>query len=186
MNLGRASFLRENAEMLRHGMNECTLDGTTITFRMTDRCAIDHFLDRLEADKLKGIQDGMSTESVFKEAIRKTEIENLDERIRELVHPFRPRNDVTMVSYDSAPDIEQHYFALVAEDTRDSVDEAGIHDDTVLGNITGKDLRVVVFLITSFYLTHPPLPRIARRFQSNDQTARQERAGDMQGRVARC
>ncbi|MFT4120876.1 hypothetical protein [Bradyrhizobium sp.] len=151
MNLGRASLMRENAEMLRHGMNECTLDGNTITFRMTDRCAIDHFLDRLEADKLK---DGMPTESVFKEAIWKTEIENLDERIRKLVHPWRPTKNVTMVSYDSSPDIEQHYFALVAQDTHESVDEAGIHDDTVLGTITGKDLRAVFFLITSFYLKH--------------------------------
>ncbi|WP_157839425.1 hypothetical protein [Bradyrhizobium diazoefficiens] len=163
MNLGRASFVRENAEMLRHGMNECTLDGTTVTFRMTDRYTIDHFLDGLEADKLKNIEDAMPSESVFKKAIRETEVDNLDERIRELVHPFRPRDDVTMVSYDSAPDIEQHYFALVAKDTHESVDEAGIHDDTVLGNITGKDLRVVVFLITSFYLKHIRFVDVAKK-----------------------
>ncbi|MES5488526.1 hypothetical protein QMZ05_37775 [Bradyrhizobium sp. INPA03-11B] len=163
MNLGKASFLRENAEMLRHGMNECTVDGTAITFRMTDRYTIDHFLDRLEADKLKDIEDAMSAGNLFKEAIKRTAIENLDDRIRELVHPFRPRNNVTMVSYDSSPDIEEHFFALVAEDNHEGIDEAGIHDETVLGNITGKDLRTVVFLITSFYLKHIHFVDVAKK-----------------------
>jgi len=85
MNLGRVSLLRESAEVLRHGMAECTVDASTIRFRMSERCAIDHFLDRVEADKLRNLEDSMPGENIFKETVRKTNIENLDERIRELV-----------------------------------------------------------------------------------------------------
>ena len=154
MNLGRASLLRESAEMLRHGMAECTADVSTRTFRMSERCSMDHFLDRIEADKLRNLEDAMPGENVFKETVRKTSVENLDERIRELVYPWRPNNNVTMTGYDAAPDIDLHFFALVAKNARDWIDEAGIHDDTVLGNITGKDLRAVVFLVMSFHLKH--------------------------------
>ena len=87
LSLGGATILRENAEMYRHGMAECTIDGTTVTFRMSDRCSVDHFLDRLEEDKLRRLEDTMPGENIFKEIIRRTEIADLDDRIRALVFP---------------------------------------------------------------------------------------------------
>jgi hypothetical protein len=163
MALGSATLMRENAEMFRHGMAECSIEDNVITFRMSDRCSVDHFLDRLEADKLRRLQDTMHGENVFREAIRRTKVENLDDRIRALVYPWRPGGMVTMTAYDAAPDIDQHYFALVAETTRDGIDDAGIHDDTALGSISGKDLRTIVFLITSFYLKHIRFVDVAKK-----------------------
>jgi hypothetical protein len=154
MSLGSATLLRENAEMFRHGMAECTIEESVITFRMSDRCGVDHFLDRLEAEKLRRLEATMPGENVFREAIQRTKIDNLDDRIRALVFPWSPSEKVTMTGYGAAPDIDQHYFALVAETTHDGIDDAGIHDDAVLGSISGKDLRTIVFLITSFYLKH--------------------------------
>jgi hypothetical protein len=163
MSLGSATLMRENAEMYRHGMAECTIDENVITFRMSDRCSVDHFLDRLEDDKLRRLEDSSPLTNVFREAIRRTKIDNLDERIRSLVFPWRPSESVTMVGYDAAPDIDQHYFALVAEMTHDGIDDAGIHDDAVLGSITGRDLRTVVFLVMSLYLKHARFVDVAKK-----------------------
>jgi hypothetical protein len=163
MSLGSATLMRENAEMFRYGMAECTVEENVITFRMSARCGVDHFLDRMEADKLRRLDATMPGESVFREAIRRTKIENLDERIRTLVYPWRPSEKVTMTGYGAAPDIDQHYFALVAETTHDGIDDAGIHDEAVLGSITGGDLRTVVFLITSFYLKHIRFVDVAKK-----------------------
>jgi len=144
-------------------MAECTIVDTTITFCMSDRCGLDHFLDRLEEDKLRRLGDSMPGENIFKEFIRRTTIDDLDERMRALVFPWRLTDKIAMTGYDAEPDIDQHYFALVAETTREDIDDAGIHDDTVLGSITGKDLRTVVFLITSFYLKHIRFVDVAKQ-----------------------
>ena len=163
MSLGSATIMRENAEMYRHGMAECTFEGTVITFRMSDRCSVDHFLDRLEEDKLRRLEESMPGESIFRDIIRRTTIDNLDDRIRALVFPWRLNEKITMTGYGAEPDIDRHYFALVAETTREGIDDAGIHDDTILGSITGKDLRMIVFLMTSFYLKHIRFVDVAKR-----------------------
>jgi hypothetical protein len=154
LGLGSATMLRENAEMFRHGMAECNIENNVITFRMSDRCGLDHFLDRLEGEKLRRLEEEMPGRDIFRKAIAETTVPDLDERIRALVFPWKVSEKVTMTGYGAEPDIDQHYFALVAETTHESIDDAGIHDDTVLGSITGKDLRRVVFAITSFYLKH--------------------------------
>jgi hypothetical protein len=163
MSLGSATLMRENAEMYRHGMAECVIDGDVITFRMSDRCSIDHFLDRIEADKLRRVEAAMPNENIFEEFIRRTAVENLDDKIRSLVYPWRLNEKVAMTGYDAAPDIDEHYFALVAETTREGIDEAGIHRDTALGSITGRELQLVVFLLTSFYLKHIRFVGVAKK-----------------------
>lgn len=163
LGLGSATLMRENADMLRHGMAECSIDGNVITFRMSERCSIDHFLDRIESDKLRRIESDMPGNDFFREAIARTTIRDLDERIRALVFPWKVSESVSMTGYHAEPDIDQHYFALVAENTHETIDDAGIHDDTVLGSITGHALRGVVFAITSFYLKHIRFVDVAKR-----------------------
>lgn len=163
LGLGGATILRENAEMYRHGMAECTIDGTTITFRMSERCSVDHFLDRLEEDKLRRLEDSMPGDKLFREVIAKTTVENLDERIRALVFPWKVNERVSMTGYGAEPDIDAHYFALVAENALEGIADAGIHNDTVLGSITGRELRTVVFAVMSFYLKHMRFVEIAKR-----------------------
>ena len=163
LSLGGAMILRENAEMYRHGMAECTFDDTTITFRMSDRCGVDHFLDRLEDDKLRRLEDALPGDKPFRELIAKTKVENLDERMRALVFPWKVDERVTMTGYGAEPDIDAHYFALVAENALEGISDAGIHDDTDLGSITGRDLRTVVFAVMSFYLKHMRFVEIAKR-----------------------
>jgi hypothetical protein len=87
LSLGSATLMRENAEMVRHGMADCTIDGTVITFRMSDRCNLDHFLDRLEDEKLRRIEETMPGDGFFRDVIARTKVENLDERIRAIVFP---------------------------------------------------------------------------------------------------
>jgi len=107
LGLGGATILRENAEMYRHGMAECTIDGTTIAFRMSDRCSVDHFLDRLEEDKLRRLEDSMPGDKLFREVIAKTTVENLDERTRALV---------AIAHYENAgPDRLRHTTVLVQQ-----------------------------------------------------------------------
>lgn len=163
MGLGSATMMRENAEMFRHGMAECKIEDDVITFRMSDRCAIDHYLDRLEDDKLRQLEDSMPGDSIFSKLIADSRIENLDERLRALVFPWKPSDKVTMTGYGAAADIDQYFLALVGERLDDSVDDAGIHPDTRLGSITGRDLQRVVFLTMSFYLKHIEFVRVARK-----------------------
>ncbi len=163
MDLGKVTILRENAAMYRHGMAECTIDGTTISFRMSDRCSLDHFLDRLEEDKLRRLENTMPSEDLFGKIIQQTSIDDIEDRIRSLVFPWRLTEKLTMTGYNADPDIDQHYFALVAEGTHKGIEYAGIHDDTILGSITGKDLKTVVFLLTSFYLKHIRFVDVAKK-----------------------
>jgi len=138
---------------------------------MSDRCSLDHFLDRLEEEKLRRLEDTMPRENIFKDIIQQTAIADIEDRIRPLVFPWRLNAKVTMVGYDADPDIDRHYFALVAETTREGIDDAGIHDDTILGPITGKELRIIVFLITSFYLKHIRFVDVAKRVYPQINTA---------------
>jgi hypothetical protein len=163
MGLGSATLMRENAEMYRHGMAECTIDGSVITFRMSDRCNLDHFLDRIEGEKLRRVEETMPGDKLFRDIIAKTTVENLDERMRALVFPWKVNERVTMTGYGAEPDIDAHYFALVAKNAMEGIDDAGIHSDTVLGSIKGGDLRTVVFAVMSFYLKHMRFVEIAKR-----------------------
>jgi hypothetical protein len=89
MNLGSATMMRENAEMYRHGMAECIIDENLITFRMSDRCAIDHFLDRLENENLRRVEETMPGDALFRNIIARTRLKTL---MRECSHWYSPGN----------------------------------------------------------------------------------------------
>lgn len=50
--LGRFVTLKQSADMVRHGMAVGAVTERSITLRMSDRVATDHFLDRLDAHRL--------------------------------------------------------------------------------------------------------------------------------------
>jgi hypothetical protein len=80
-----------------------------------------------------------------------------------LVFPWKLNDRITMTGYGAEPDIDAHYFALVTKNTRETIDDAGIHDKTVLNSISGWELRTVVFAVTSFYLKHIRFVEVAKR-----------------------
>lgn len=156
-NLGRASLCRETARRIRYGMMTGSVADSTVRVRMTDRCGIDHFLDRLDHDGLAELEKKLSKgKPRYHAVIEKAEVPDLDARLAKLVFPWKPdpQRDVTMVGYDAEPDIDNYYFALAMQGADDGSDEAGIHDDSRLGSVEGRDLSMIVFLTISFYLKH--------------------------------
>jgi len=97
--LGRATLLRENAGMVRHGIASGEVSEKTICLRHTAAASDDHFLDRMEGEKLDEIVKSVSGKTVFDRAIESTKIDDLDERIKSLVFPFRSSQNTEMVGY---------------------------------------------------------------------------------------
>src|SRR5262249_49465706 len=60
----------------------------------------------------------------------------------------------TMIGYNAEPDIDHHYLARVLESTLDWRNEAGIHPDCQIGDVSGSDLVAVGMLMISGHLKH--------------------------------
>lgn len=161
-NLGAGALLRESARMIAAGMAEGDIDGTEIRVRMSERCSIDHFLDRMESDRLEKLEQGWPIKGGIARLITETTVPDLRNRLSELVFPWRPGGGFTMVGYGAAPDIDNHYFALVSERTLKSADDAGIHPDSRIGGVTGAELSNLLFMLTSFVLKHIDLVGVGK------------------------
>jgi hypothetical protein len=161
--LGKATLLRENAAMVRHGIASGEISDKTVRLRNTAAASDDHFLDRLEGEKLDEVFKSLSGKDAFDQVIENTRIENLDERIKSLVFPFRASRSTEMVGYHAEPDIDRHYFALVLKGCLDGISEAGLHPAAQFGKVSGDELGRIIFLITSFYLKHIRFTEVGKR-----------------------
>lgn len=59
-----------------------------------------------------------------------------------------------MVGYGAEPEIDNYFLSLVGENVLGWRDDAGIHPDARIGNVSGHSLTSVGMLLTSFYLKH--------------------------------
>jgi hypothetical protein len=149
--LGRYVTLSQASEMMRCGIAEGEAKAGKITLRMSERTAIDHFVDRVERETMA---DGSGEEDRFSKLIAATKVENLEERMAKLVFPWDPMNRGVMIGYDAEPDIDYHFIALVTKNAVNWRDAAGIHPNARIGQIAGADLTMALLLITSTYLKH--------------------------------
>ena len=152
--LGRAALVQESARRIRHGMATGTINDTTISLRLSERCDIDHFLDKLEERRLEDLEKACFGGERYEELIKASEVKNLDTRIDALVFPWQPKPGITMVGYGAEPDIDQHFMALVTKGAVDGREDAGLHPEAQFGPISAGDLTIIVFMTMSAYLKH--------------------------------
>lgn len=149
--LGSAALLEESVAQLQHGMLQASdIDENTISLRMSERCRIDHFLDRLETEKIKKIEE---REFNSTEHLNDWRVDNLTERLKSLIFPYETSQG-TMIGYGAEPDIDNHFLSLVLEQTLDWRNEAGIHPDITVCNTSGADIISIGCLLISIYLKH--------------------------------
>ena len=149
--LGRSSLLSQAVAMLRHGIFEGTLRDNAIVLRMTDRAATYHFLDQMEASKLKEVEErhDIPRAHPFQQFL----LSDLEARIKPLVFPWESTKG-TMIGYDAEPDLDQHFLAVVSEKIVEWRNEAGLHPQAHLNGVSMADVLAISGLLISMHIKH--------------------------------
>jgi len=178
--LGVISQLRRTVEMIKAGIVNVEKVDTTFTFYLAEPTG-DQWLDDLELQSLEELYkrikssgqsykqwelvDQRDIASTFwkvgnfmsverESAFSSWKIENINDHLSPLINQWDSGNHGIMIAYDSTRKVDHHFLALASEITKEWRDEAGIHPDTEIGNITATQLILVVSMITSFHHKH--------------------------------
>src|SRR5207248_1058925 len=85
-----------------------------------------------------------------------------DARMEALVFPWKTHRG-TMIGYRAEPDIDQYFLSHVIQNTVDWRNEAGIHPDARIGDVSGSDLVAIGLLLTSFCMKHIRFVDVAKK-----------------------
>jgi hypothetical protein len=151
--LGCASLLGRFAALIRHGLGTGRVETDRIVLSMSERTAIDHFLDHVDAGDLAQLDEKLQSKDELDRLQDRALRKDIDERMRRLVFPWVTNRGV-MTGYNAEPEVDDHFIALVAPMILQWRDEAGLHPQARLGAITGADLVSVAHLLVSFILKH--------------------------------
>lgn len=156
--LGNITLLRESALMITHGMTDAEYDGDKIVLKGSGRMSTDHYLDRLDAERLRQLDQRIRSEAVTETiAARTADWTRIEPRMRHVLFPWKPkleRANGPMIGYGAEGDIDNYFLDLVAEDTLRFRDDAGIHPESQIGGVSSECLVGVFMLLTSIYLKH--------------------------------
>jgi hypothetical protein len=152
-NLGRVAMLRKSADMLRYGMAVAEDHGSEIKFRMSDRAALDHFRDQVDADLTEKLFTREPRPDNLQERVQEHFVKDIDERMGRLLRPWVTDCGI-MTAYDAAPEVDKHFIALVSEQALTWRSEAGIHPEVSIGGIAGAELTAIGLMLISLYLKH--------------------------------
>jgi len=70
-----------------------------------------------------------------------------------LIKPWNSAHGI-MLSYDSTPEVDNHFLALATRLVLKWRDEAGLHPDIQLGKISSRELTSIVIIVVSLHLKH--------------------------------
>jgi hypothetical protein len=160
--LGRSVLLEESAQMIRFGMADGRRIGDRIVLKMSERIARDYFLDRLEPEKLKHLEKKAGWSDPLQSQIDKSLLKDVTARMERLVFPWRTSHG-TMIGYSAEPELDNHFIAAVANETIDWRNEAGIHPDAAIENVSGGTVTAIGLLLVSSYLKHIGFVDVGKR-----------------------
>lgn len=160
--LGRSVLLEESAQMIRFGMADGRTIDDRIVLKMSERVAKDYFLDRLEPEKLAAIEKKASWPDPLRSQVEKSLLKDVTAKMENLVFPWRTTHG-TMIGYSAEPELDNHFIAAVANETVDWRNEAGIHPDTAIENVSGGTVAAIGFLLVSLYLKHIAFVDVGKR-----------------------
>lgn len=127
---------------------------------MADRTSVDHFLDALEADKLRRtLGEDRQTETAALSAAR---VEEVLELMKPLVFPWDTGHGL-MVGYGANEEVDEFFTNAVLETVDRWRSDAGIHPDAMIDTTRGSALSAVVLLLASFYGKHFHFVELAAR-----------------------
>jgi hypothetical protein len=66
-----------------------------------------------------------------------------------------------MIAYDSSPKLDDHFLAKAGDLVLNWRDDAGIHPESMIGNLKGADLTWIIMMLVSFDLKHHEFIRLA-------------------------
>lgn len=185
---GLVGLARRTADMVEYGFMAAEVEGDRIILRDSGMCAA-QFLDKLEPELLRSKESELEGLEVSPEGwdVRAgDELQDINSAGAFWARPQQPRvgpllepdqlwdlmlplikpwkiSQGTLMGYDAAPEVDEHFLNEAAPVAADFQDEAGIHPETDFGKYTGSDLIQVIWVLLSFYRKHVTFGFIARR-----------------------
>ncbi len=178
--LGRSVLLYRASEMIRYGLLDVECNEGEFIVRRAANVA-EHFLDILEfgrinemkrilADrdkdywkgwKLIDINDyselptepGAFWSRTLKSPLEKFKVDNIDELMTPLIHPWDSGHGV-MMGYGALPEVDRHFLSQATELVCEWREEAGIHPGATLGELSGSDLTSIIVVLTFLHTKH--------------------------------
>ena len=186
---GRSVLMKRAAEMIRLGyLIAERIEGGFIV-RSADKTS-SQFLDELEFSRLETLEDTLNNPAIQSfgewelfdkdnQAFPLNRIGNFFGRNREkplshwkrddidalmlpLIHPWDSGHGI-MMGYDAIPEVDFHFLSEAIGLVEKWRDEAGIHPNVKLEEISGSDLVMIVTIIVSSYIKHVKFASLAAK-----------------------
>lgn len=156
---GRFVLVHRACEMIRHGFVEAERTEGGYAVRTVSAGAAQQHLDVLEFTRLKqlglwGIDQGSWTRRWMRSDIEKL--------MTPLIRPWDTGRGV-MVNYGALREIDDHFIAIALELAAEWREEAGIHPETKLGDLTGADLIGIGTVVIGLHAKHVAFTMLAAR-----------------------
>lgn len=181
---GKVSLLRRLADMCERGIMEVVRNGDEFQLRMTEDAKA-QFADAAESDrfdaakellpssgvgwKMASMRDALRFPSMpgaymaFESAFVKRWIRHdIEELCKPLVRPWETGHSV-MVNYGARIEVDKHYMAQALALVTPWREEAGIHPDAKLGDITGADVAGVGAALVCLHVKHFGLVLVGKK-----------------------
>lgn len=178
--LGRSVLLYRASEMIRYGFLNVECNKEEITVRRAGNVA-EQFLDNLEfhhLEEMRGIltanntgfsrgwklftiddyanmpsESGAFLGHAAEISTKQFEVENLDELMTPLVHPWDSGQGI-MMGYGALPEVDNHFFAQAIKMAVRWREETGVHPDAYVGELSGSLLTQIIAYVTALHTKH--------------------------------
>ncbi len=178
--LGKFVLLKRTSEMIKYGFLIVESKNGNINIKHTGK-AKGQFLDAIEFYNLEAMEKGLedignnmsngwqhfdiNNYSKFKNTpgnyfgrnqkntLDKYKMENIDELMLPLIHPWDSGHGV-MMGYGALPEVDDYFLSEAAELALELRMEAGIHPSAKIGDISGAELTIIITFLIALYKKH--------------------------------
>jgi hypothetical protein len=178
--LGRSSLIKRGVDMARTGLMSIEKVDDKFIFKSEDIMGF-QFTDEMEFSNFRKLDDKISSanenlyngwnllegESLMQALIRpgnfmsKNEdkyissfiLSDIDSMMLPLIRPWNSGHGI-MMAYESTLEIDRHFFAHATRLVMKWREDAGLHPEARLDEITGAELTGIIVLLVSFVLKH--------------------------------
>ncbi len=185
--LGCTVFLKRIADMVTSGLVLVEKTASGFLFKKAEGTD-DQFLDELEFTNLDKLEKSIENGSIYgawniikpeklSEALSqpgsfivageqnqalKIKPPGLESLMISLIRPWHFASS-TLIGYETAPEIDRYFLFQAKELVLSWRQEAGLHPNAKIGNISGAELTTIVVILVSFHLKHVQFVMLAER-----------------------
>lgn len=154
--LGCNQLVRRGAEMVRRGLVNANPTDRGYLIKSVNKRISKALLDNLDVDLMEET-DNIKLSIELLDDWRRDDIDAL---MLPLMRPWHT-NRGTMLAYDAAPEVDDHFLAEAHQLATKWQAEAGIHPETLFGSVTGAELIHLSIYFISFHLKHAKFVALA-------------------------